>query len=75
MVQRFNNTSPEKQEYIDNELNIGFSLPMFLQPVTIDLQQITLDVIPQLWVAVPAEEAVNDPGWQGSGRLHVSKLF
>jgi hypothetical protein len=71
-VYRFNYASPEKKEYIDDELNIGFSLAIFFELATINFQQVTLDMITELWIAVPAKEAVNDPGRHSSGRLHVS---
>src|SRR5690606_10596787 len=48
---------PEQCQDINNKFGIGLTLPCFFQPLVVDLHHIPLDVLHQLRMAIPPEEA------------------
>ena len=60
---RFYNSFSEQEKYINSKFQVRFSLSKFFQPFPIQLYQIPFNIIPQLRMAEPSEEAEGEIWW------------
>jgi hypothetical protein len=65
-------TWPDEFQYIDDEPDVGVSFPVLLHPFSVDFNQISFDMIFEIWFAVPLEEAKKDFGWIWFKFFHAS---